>query len=103
MTVPFAADTAVTPLGEGRYGAIIRPAWRVERPNGGYVGAVILRAVTTELADPARRPRSMTVHYLRPPEDGPAEVEVTVERSGRRMTSLTARLTQDDRPLAIAL
>ncbi len=103
MTAPFAADTAVDPLGDGRYAATIRPAWRVERPNGGYVGALVLRAVTTELAEPARRPRSMTIHYLRPPEDGPVEIEVAVERAGRRMTSLSARLRQDDRPLALAL
>jgi acyl-CoA thioesterase len=45
----------------------------------------------------------MTIHYLRPPEDGPVEVDVTIERSGRRMTTLSARLRQDDRTLAIAL
>ena len=82
----FALDTAVSPLGEGLYRAEIRPDWRVERPNGGYVAAILLRAVTTELADPERSPRSATIHYLRPPEDGPVEVAVTVERTGRSMT-----------------
>jgi len=103
MTPRFASDTAVTPLGDGRYGATVVPAWRVERPNGGYVAALVLRAVTAEVDDPARRPRSMTIHYLRPPEDGPVEVAVTVERSGRRMSSLSARLRQDGRTLATAL
>lgn len=103
MASRFATDTAVTPLGDGRYGATIDPAWRVERPNGGYVGAIVLRAVTAELAEPARLPRSVSIHYLRPPDDGPVEVDVATERSGRRMTSLSARLSQDGRPLAIAL
>ena len=103
MAARFVEDTAVTPLGDGRYGATVDPAWRVERPNGGYVAAIVLRAVTAELDDDTRPPRSLTIHYLRPPEHGPAEVEVTVERSGRRMTSLSARLRQGDRTLALAL
>lgn len=103
MTSRFARDTAVDPWGAGRYGVRIDPGWRVERPNGGYLAALLLRAVTTELADPARAPRSLTVHYLRPPEDGPAEVQVVVERAGRTMSTVTARLVQDDRLLAVAL
>jgi acyl-CoA thioesterase len=99
----FALDTAVTALGDGRYRAAIDPRWRVERPNGGYVAAILLRAVTAELDDPPRRPRSVTVHYLRPPEDGPVEVDVTVERAGRTMSAVSARLSQDGRPLALAL
>jgi acyl-CoA thioesterase len=103
MPARFVEDTAVTPLGDGRYRSTVEPAWRVERPNGGYVAAIVLRAVTTELADPGRAPRSLTIHYLRPPEHGPVEVDVTVERTGRRMTTLSARLRQGDRQLAIAL
>ena len=103
MTARFARDTAVRPLGDGRYAATIDPAWKVERPNGGYVAAVLLRAVTAEVDDPVRPPRSLTVHYLRPPADGEVEVEVTVERAGRRMTALSARLTQGGKPIALAL
>lgn len=103
MPSRFALDTAVTALGDGRYQAVIDPRWRVERPNGGYVAALLLRAVTTELDDPPRTPRSVTVHFLRPPEDGPVEVAVTVERTGRIMSAVSARLIQDGRPLALAL
>ncbi len=103
MTSRFALDTAVSARGDGRYEATIQPAWRVERPNGGYVAAIVLRAVTSELADPGRVPRSMTVHYLRPPEDGPTEIEVTVERAGRTMSSVSARLVQAGRTIALAL
>jgi acyl-CoA thioesterase len=99
----FALDTAVSAVGAGRFEATIRPAWRVERPNGGYVAAIVLRAVTAELADPVRVPRSFTVHYLRPPADGPVEIEVTVERAGRTMSSVSARLLQGGRTVALAL
>jgi acyl-CoA thioesterase len=90
-------------LDSGRYGAVVDPAWRVKRPNGGYVAAIVLRAVTTELSDPERVARSVTIHYLRPPEDGPVEVAVEIERSGRTMSAVSARLTQGDRTLALAL
>jgi acyl-CoA thioesterase len=60
-------------------------------------------ALETEVDDPERVCRSFTVHYLARPDAGPAEVEVTVERSGRSLTSASARLTQAGRPLAIAV
>src|SRR5215208_1682258 len=100
----FSRDTAVTVLGDGRYGGRIDRGWWIERgPNGGYVAAVVLRAMTTEIDDDARLPRTLTVHYLRPPGEGPVEVEVTVERAGRRLTAVSARLHQDGRLLALAL
>src|SRR5262245_43117337 len=103
MAPRFVEDTAVTPLGDGRYSAIVDPAWRVQRPNGGDVAAILLRAVPTALDDPERPPRSLTIHCLRPAEDGAAEVAVTLERSGRRMSSLSARFQQGGRTAAIAL
>jgi len=53
--------------------------------------------------DPRRPARSLTVHYLRPPHEGDAEVAVTVERTGRTLTNVSARLEQDGRLLATAL
>jgi acyl-CoA thioesterase len=100
----FSADTAVVTQGDGRYSARIDPGWWIERgPNGGYVAAVILRAVTVEVAAPERRLRSFTVHYLAPPTEGAVEVLVTVERQGRSLTSVSARLVQADRLVAIAV
>jgi len=104
MSSRFATDTAATPLGSGRYAARVDLGWWIERgPNGGYVAALILRAVTAEVADPERRLRSFTVHYLAPPVEGEVEIEVTVERQGRSMTSASARLLQDGRLLALAV
>ena len=92
----FTTDTAVESLGGGRYGARIDRGWWIERgPNGGYLAAIVLRAMLAELDDPERRPRSLTLHYLRPPVEGRCEVVVVVERAGRGMTTLSARLQQD--------
>ena len=104
MTTRFDRDTAVEPQGDGRYtGRIDRSWWIVRGPNGGYVAAIVLRALVAEVGDPGRPPRSLTVHYLAPPEEGPVELTVTPERVGRSLSSLTARLLQDGRTLAIAV
>jgi acyl-CoA thioesterase len=108
-TVPsisaFERDTAVAPAGDGVWQATISDQWGVGRgPNGGYIAATILRALEGAVSDPERAPRSLTLHYLRPPVTGqPAQIQVTVEREGRTLTSLSARLVQDDRVMAIAL
>ena len=92
----FERATAVAALGDGRWGAEADVGWFATRgPNGGYLAAIVLRAVAAEIADAARHPRSLTLHYLRPPVAGPLETEVAVERAGRRLTTATARIFQD--------
>jgi acyl-CoA thioesterase len=100
----FAEATAVLALGDGAYLATCDGAWSTELgPNGGYLAAIILRAMTAELDDPARHPRSLTCHYLRSPRPGEIDVAVTVERGGRSLSTLTARLSQDGRLCIIAV
>jgi len=104
MTSRFDLDTAVQPLGDGRYQARIDPGWFVVRgPNGGYVGAILLRALTAAVDDPERAPRSLTIHYTAPPVAGPAEIDTAVERRGRSLTTVSARLRQGDRLLGLAI
>jgi acyl-CoA thioesterase len=99
----FEADTAIEPLGEGRFAAAMSERWWVGKgPNGGYVAAVILRAIQA-LGGTERAPRSLTVHFLRAPAAGPVEVAVTVEREGSRATFLSARLIQGGETCATAL
>jgi acyl-CoA thioesterase len=98
----FEADTAIADLGGGRFGAEMSDRWWVGRgPNGGYVAAVILKAIQAS-ASAERAPRSLTIHYLRAPLTGPVEVEVTVEREGGRATFLSARMTQEGKVQATA-
>jgi acyl-CoA thioesterase len=100
----FAIDTAVTHVGDGRFSARIDSGWWIMRgPNGGYVAAILLRALQIETGDPQRAPRSLTVHFLSPPEEGPIEIETRVERSGRSLSTVSARMTQQGRPIAQAL
>jgi acyl-CoA thioesterase len=100
----FDADTAVVAAGDGVWRAEVSPLYSVPRgPNGGYIAAIVLRAMQAQIAEPARAPRSLTLHYLRPPAAGPAEVQVTVERAGRTLSSLSARMLQEGKLMVIAL
>lgn len=104
MTTRFDRDTAVERVAPGRYrGRIDRGWWIINGPNGGYIAAIVLRAMTEEVGDAARAPRSLTLHYLRPPTEGAVSIEVSVERSGRTLSTLSARLLQDGRLMVVAL
>jgi acyl-CoA thioesterase len=99
----FEADTAVEDLGGGRFGADMSERWWVGKgPNGGYVAAVVLRAIQAR-ASVERAPRSLTVHFLKAPRAGAVEVAVAVEREGGRASFLSARLKQDGETCATAL
>lgn len=96
-------DSAVEPRGDGMYGVAIDRGWWIHRgPNGGYITAILVRALEAEVDDQQRVVRSMTTHYLRPPEEGPARVDVTVRRSGRTLSTVTAQLRQHDQVVAVA-
>lgn len=100
----FDRDTGVRPLGEGVYEGPVDRAWFIAQgPNGGTLAATILRALTTTVDDPGRPPRSFVVHYTRPPAEGPITIRTTVERSGRSLATLSARVEQGDKLMALAL
>jgi acyl-CoA thioesterase len=105
----FDRDTAVERHGFGRYRAQISENWSNGRSvNGGYVAAILARAMEAEVAqaedDSAERLlRSLTVHYLAGPTFGRPVVSVAVERSGRSLTSVSARLMEGDALIALAL
>lgn len=104
MTSRFTEHTAVTPRGDGCYEASIDPSWWIIRgPNGGYLAAIVARAVLAEVAGTGQRLRSLTLHYLRAPAEGPCVVEVVVERRGRTLTSLSIRVVQDGRLMLLGL
>ncbi len=100
---PFDLDTDVKDLGDGRFAAEMSERWWVERgPNGGYVAAVILRAIQRAAAT-ARAPRSLTVQFPRAPLAGPVEITVRTEREGHTVTFLSARMEQNGELQATAL
>ncbi len=100
----FDEATAVTAAPDGSFTAIGDPGWSAPNgPNGGYLAAIILRAMAGVLDDPSRPARSITLHYLRPPKPAQMRIDVVVERSGRTLSTLTARLSQGDRLCVIAV
>jgi len=100
----FDEATAVTAAGDGRWLAHCSDSWSVPRgANGGYLAAIIVRAIEAQVADPERPFRSLTLHYLRSPVSGPLEIAVTVERQGRTLTSVTARAAQEGKDCVLAI
>lgn len=99
----FDVGTAVTRTGEDAFAATLAEDWWVfTGANGGYLAAILLRALTERVADPARMARSLTVHYLRPPAAGPADVVTRLVRAGRSLATLTAVMTQNGAEVALA-
>lgn len=95
----FSALTAVTRDDTDRFSLDIDPSSFIARgPNGGYIAAVLLRALGARVADldgaSARSARSLTVHYPAAPSAGPAVVTTEVIRAGRSLVTGAARLTQ---------
>ena len=96
MTYLFDADTEVVRRDDGSFAAELSDRWSVgDKPNGGYLLAVALRAISDELAHPD--PLTVTAHYLRAPVPGPVDIEVEKVREGRTLSTATARMIQGDR------
>jgi acyl-CoA thioesterase len=115
MDTVFDRDTAVSRIEQGVNGdartseealfaATIAPGWRAGRgPHGGYLATIMLRALTATVDDSARAPRSLTIHYASAPDSGPMEIRTTLERRGRSLSTLSARMEQAGRVTALAL
>jgi acyl-CoA thioesterase len=102
-TARFDNDIAFARTAEGRYEVEIDRGWWIVRgPNGGYIAAMLANAIADAVGDPGRPLRSFTVHYLRPPAEGQAQIETVVERSGRTVTTVSARLVQDGKLQVLA-
>jgi len=95
----FDRDTAVRPVGPGRFEAVVSPDWRIVRgANGGHLAAMLLRAMDATLDDPARTPVTYTVHFARVPKETTVDIEASVERTGRTMSTVMGRILQDGKP-----
>jgi acyl-CoA thioesterase len=109
----FDRDTAVSrrdppdggaPVSRAEFTAEVSPDWRAGRgPHGGYLAAILLRALTETVAEPTRAPRSLTIHYARAPDPGPVSIHTVIERAGRSLSTLSARMERDGSLIALAL
>lgn len=99
----FAGDTAVTRIGPGRFTAELHERWSsLVGIHGGYTAAIVANAMTTAIDDSPRALRSFATQFVSIPRPGPVDVEVAVERTGRSMTTTSARLLQEGKVLQVA-
>ena len=107
----LADHTVLTRTGPGTYERETdRTWWGHESLFGGYALALASAAIeheaaggSPEVAGPPRTIRALTLHFLRPFTPGPFRAEVTVERTGRTVTTATARLHCGDKLCGIAV
>lgn len=93
MGNPFLDGTTPRRVDEGRYVADIDPAWNLRpMPQGGFVTALTLRAMSDQLDDPAQRLRSMHTTFAAQVADGAVEIEVELLRRGRSMSHLRGEI-----------
>ncbi|GAB3120605.1 thioesterase family protein [Streptomyces calidiresistens] len=91
----FDRDTAVRRRARGEFETVIADGWSVfGAVNGGYLKAMVGRAVAETLPHP--HPATVTAHYLTAPRPGPAVIRVETVREGRTLSTATASLTQTD-------
>ena len=98
MTINFRAATSVTSLGDSNFGIDLDPTWTVMgKPNGGYLLAVMARAVEAELSAHGVMhpfPIAASAIYASVPDCGPAELRVDVLRTGRSAAQVHVVLSQ---------
>ncbi|MFI6508232.1 thioesterase family protein [Streptosporangium sp. NPDC050855] len=91
----FDEATAAIRVDETMYDVCLDPGYSIGGPiNGGYLMAVLLRAVVD--ASPHEHPVTTSVQFLRAARPGPARVRVEQIKTGRTATMARATLLQDD-------
>ena len=93
-------DTAVSPLGGGRWRAALSDEWNIWGPNGGYVAAICLRAAGA--ATGMARPATIACHYLEFGGFDEVSLKVDLLRSTKRTAAVHVQMLQSDRRLADA-
>jgi acyl-CoA thioesterase-2 len=97
----FTIESAVAPVGTGRYIGHVSPAWEIWGPNGGYLASLALRAAG--LGSPFTRPASFFCHYVRPARFDEVEITVLAVRQGRTSCSQQVEMRQDGSPVLTGL
>ncbi|MGQ4512519.1 acyl-CoA thioesterase domain-containing protein [Streptomyces sp. DW26H14] len=93
MDSEFDRDTVVTSRSPGVHTAQLSPGWSILKAlNGGYVLAVVSRALRQALPHPD--PFTVSAHFLTPSRPGPAEIRTETVRAGRTVSTGQAALVQ---------
>jgi hypothetical protein len=100
--IPFDEATAVETIAPGRYRGEVSPGWTIgPKPNGGYLLAMLGRAVAA--SSPHPDPVAVSAHFLWAPDPGTVTIEVGLLRAGRSASQLRAELRQEERVCVAAL
>ena len=103
-TTKFDLDTSCSQSAPECFTGTIADGWSTGRgPNGGYIGACLLRALTQRVDSPNRHVRSLTIHYLAPPKLGSYTIVTSIEKAGRSATFATGHMYQDQKIVAKAI
>lgn len=98
----FAAVTALSPSGPGRFDADVSSAWTIGgKPNGGYLLAMLGRAALA--VGSHEDVIAASAHYLHSPDPGAVTVAAEVLRAGRSASQLRAWMAQEGRRCVEAL
>jgi acyl-CoA thioesterase len=80
---------------DGRFQLEVAAGWRQGRGAfGGLVVGALVRAIEQQVADPARKVRSVTAELPGPVEQGTAEIVVETLRRGNNVSTVRAALSQ---------
>ncbi len=100
----FDQATAVVPLGDGSYHVRLDDNWQIAgKLNGGYILALLGRAVVESAGNDFEHPLAASCHYLRPPEFGAAVIKIEILRVGRSTHQARASLYQHEKLCVEAL
>ena len=90
-------ETAVRASAAG-LSATLSPKWEIWGPNGGYLGAIALRAVATVVPE-GHRPASMSCQFLATGKMAEAAVDVVPIKKGRSAWCVDVVVRQGERSL----
>jgi hypothetical protein len=98
----FEEVSAIVESSPGRFEAFADPEWTIgEKPNGGYLLAMLARAGASTCAH--EDVIAASAHYLRSPEPGPVVIHAEVLRGGRSTSQVRARMEQEGQVCVEAL
>ncbi len=84
-----AADNRLT-------GTLDKRWWIYIGPNGGFLASLCLKALQHVVGDDVQ-PRTLSVHFPGRAVEGPVELEVRLDKRGRRFSFASGRMYQDGR------